>query len=68
MAGSCQLCGKGSLTGHKVSFSKQRSQKISKPNLHKVGFLIDGKKKQMVLCTKCIRVSRKKYQVAAPKK
>ncbi|HEX9135400.1 MAG TPA: 50S ribosomal protein L28, partial [Nitrospirota bacterium] len=33
MAGTCQICGKGRLSGNKVSHSNNKTKKMSKPNL-----------------------------------
>ena len=55
----CQKCGKGIMRGNKVSHAKNRSKKISKPNLHWKRIKIDGQKKRMLLCAKCIKKLKK---------
>lgn len=55
----CQNCGKGIMRGHKVSHSKQRTKKIYKPNLHWAKIMVKGKKKRMLLCTKCLKKIKK---------
>jgi len=55
----CERCGKGIMRGHKVSHAKQRTKRIYKPNLHYRTFIINGKKKRMLLCTKCIKRLKK---------
>ena len=61
----CQNCGKGIMRGHKVSHAKQRTKKVYKPNLHKSTLYINGVKKKLLLCTKCLKTLKKK---ATPKK
>lgn len=74
----CENCGKGVLKGHKVSHAKQRTRKFSKPNLQTAKIMVNGVRKRMVLCTKCLKTLKKEkakklYQPAdkkekAPKK
>jgi large subunit ribosomal protein L28 len=56
MALKCDNCGKGILYGHNVSHAKNRTQKIFKPNLHRVKVVLGGMSKSMKLCTKCLRL------------
>lgn len=62
MANRCDFCGKGRMIGRNVSFSKQRTRKIQRPNLHTIRLLINGQKRKLKLCTKCLRKAKKKYQ------
>ncbi|NTW66527.1 MAG: 50S ribosomal protein L28, partial [Nitrospirae bacterium] len=56
MAGTCQICGKGALSGNKVSHANNRSKKISKPNLQSIKALgPNGAHVRMHVCTRCIR-------------
>ncbi len=55
MAKKCYICSKSSQHILKVSHSKQRTSKWSKPNLHSVTGQINGQKVQVRLCTKCLR-------------
>jgi large subunit ribosomal protein L28 len=48
------------MRGNQVSHAKNRTKKVYMPNLHTATVLIDGVKKKMKLCTKCIR----RYRVA----
>lgn len=55
MAYVCERCGKGRLVGHNVSHAKNRTQKISLPNLHKVSF---GRGQESIrLCSNCLRAA-----------
>lgn len=60
MAARCELTGKGSQTGNKVSFSLQRTKRRFKPNLQKKTFVVDGQKVTMILSTQAIRTLKKK--------
>ncbi len=55
MARSCDICGRGSLKGHKVSHSNIKT--IRRQALNLQSKMIDGKKKRV--CTKCIRTMKK---------
>lgn len=55
MSAKCDLCGKGPLFGHNVSFSKRATNRQWKPNLQKVTINVDGQKRVMTLCTRCLR-------------
>ncbi|HCR41852.1 TPA: 50S ribosomal protein L28 [Patescibacteria group bacterium] len=53
MSQICQVCGKGSQTGHNVSHSKRHTPHTWKPNLGKITLKLAGGKKTVVLCTRC---------------
>ncbi len=55
MARKCDLCGKGTVTGNKVSHAKNRVRRTWKPNLHKVRAMVDGSKTTVKICTRCLR-------------
>jgi len=42
MARVCEICGKGTITGNKVSHAKNRTRRTWKPNLVKVKTQIEG--------------------------
>ena len=55
MPRTCAICGKGRLTGHKVSHSNIKSPKVSEPNLQRVKVVRDGTVRRAMVCTRCIR-------------
>ena len=55
----CDNCGKGIMVGHNVSHAKNRTRRIFKPNLHVAKLTIDGTRKTLRLCTKCLRKFKK---------
>ena len=65
MAGKCEICGKGPQFGHNVSHSKRRTNRMWKPNTHKVTLLISGVAKRFNACTRCVRTHGKANRAAA---
>ena len=51
----CQICGKGVHFGNNVSHSHRRSNKIWKPNVHRIAVKVEGGTKRMNVCTGCIK-------------
>lgn len=59
MSRVCEVCGKGSMTGNKVSHSNRKASKTWNVNLQETTMEIDGKVKKVKACTKCIKSSKK---------
>jgi large subunit ribosomal protein L28 len=55
MARTCEICGKGTVTGNKVSHAKNRLRRTWKPNLVKVKTLQGKTKTTIKICTRCLR-------------
>jgi len=55
----CDLCGKTPLFGHNVSHSKRRTNRSWTPNIHPATITLDGQKKRLNLCTRCLRTHHK---------
>ncbi|MEL3907821.1 MAG: 50S ribosomal protein L28 [Treponemataceae bacterium] len=55
MARVCEICGKGTVTGHKVSNAKNHNKRVWKPNLLKMKTEIDGRVMSVKVCTRCLR-------------
>lgn len=55
----CHVCGKGPLFGHNRSHALNATQKVSQPNVFKKNLVIDGEKKRMNVCARCIRTMQK---------
>jgi large subunit ribosomal protein L28 len=55
MARTCDICGKGTVTGNKVSHANNRTRRTWKPNLHKVRTMVGKSKTTMKVCTRCLR-------------
>ena len=54
----CEICGKGQSFGIQVSHSHRRSNRVWKPNIKKVKWILTELQKKNV-CTNCIRSSKK---------
>jgi len=55
MSNRCEICGKGTMTGNKVSHSNRRTRTESKPNVQKVKAVVDGTPKRVRVCARCLR-------------
>ncbi|AKM79057.1 MAG: 50S ribosomal protein L28 [Candidatus Beckwithbacteria bacterium GW2011_GWB1_47_15] len=60
MALKCDNCGKGVQHGNYVSHAKNRTKRTFRPNLKRVTLKIDGAKKIMTLCAKCVKLLKKR--------
>lgn len=59
MSKVCEVCGRGAMTGNKVSHSNRKSSKTWDINLQETTMEIDGKMKKVRACTKCIKTNKK---------
>ncbi|MFP4563042.1 MAG: 50S ribosomal protein L28 [Spirochaetia bacterium] len=55
MARRCEICGKGTITGHTISHAHNRTKRVWKPNIIKVRALVGKTKRTMKICTSCLR-------------
>ena len=51
----CEVCAKGTMSGHNVSHSNRKSNRIWAPNVQRVRVVVDGTAKRMNVCTRCLR-------------
>jgi len=59
MAGKCEVCGKHTMYGRNVSFSKRRTNRLFVPNIQHKTMVINGVAKKVNVCTRCIRTAGK---------
>ena len=59
MSGKCEVCGKTSVFGHNVSFSKRRTNRMFRPNVQSKVMTINGVAKRVNVCTRCMRTALK---------
>jgi large subunit ribosomal protein L28 len=64
MAGKCEVCGKGPGFGHNVSHSKRRTNRMFRANIQRTTIYEDGQKRQVNICTRCLRTLTKPARVA----
>jgi len=55
MARACAVCGKTQQSGHNVSHSNNKTNRVFKPNLQGIHIIVGGSKKKALVCTRCIR-------------
>lgn len=51
----CEVCEKGMMSGHNVSHSNRKSNRVWAPNVQRVRVLVNGQAKRMNVCTRCLR-------------
>lgn len=59
MAGKCEICGKGPQFGHNRPFSLKVTNRMWRPNVQKKIVAIDGQKRRVNICTRCLRTMNK---------
>jgi len=55
----CENCGRSPMAGNNVSHSKRHTRRRWFLNVQKATIDINGKRKQLNLCTRCMRTHRK---------
>lgn len=55
VAGKCDVCGKAKTFGNNVSFSKRRTNRDFRPNVHKKRIIVNGVGVRLNICTRCQR-------------
>ncbi len=55
MARVCEICGKGSLLGNRISHAHNVSRREWRPNLKAVRAIVNGQTKRIKVCTRCLR-------------
>ena len=60
MSRKCQVCGKGPMTGNRISHAHNVSKRRWLPNLQKITVELDGKVQNAYVCTSCIRTGKVK--------
>ncbi|MDR2601779.1 MAG: 50S ribosomal protein L28 [Spirochaetaceae bacterium] len=55
MSRTCDICGKGTATGNKVSHAKNHTRRTWKPNLKKIKTEVDGSTFTLKICARCLR-------------
>jgi len=58
MSKVCEICGKSPSAGRNVSHSHRVTNRVFRPNVQKVTVVLDGKVKQVRVCTKCMKADK----------
>jgi len=55
----CEICGKKAQFGYSVSHSKQHTLRRWLPNIQRVSVMVEGRKRKVNICTRCLRTQYK---------
>ena len=55
MGRSCEICGKGTMSGNRVSHSHRKTKRKWKANLISIKAMINKSVKRIKICTRCLR-------------
>ena len=55
MSQRCAVCGKGVLSGNSRSHANNLTKRKWNPNLQRVRAVVEGRPRQVDVCTRCIR-------------
>ena len=58
MAQRCDVCGKAPMSGHSVSHANNKSNRVWNPNLQRVRALVEGRVKNLDVCTRCLKAGK----------
>ncbi len=51
----CSVCGKGRMAGQNVSHANNKTKRTFNANLQSVRARVDGRARNVVVCTRCLR-------------
>ena len=60
MSRVCSICGKGQMSGNRVSHSNRKTRHSWAANVHKVKIENDTSVETAYVCTRCLRTSKSK--------
>jgi large subunit ribosomal protein L28 len=58
MSRTCEVCGKGPVTGNTASHSLRHTKRVYAPNLQRVHAVVKGRRTWIRACTRCIKSGR----------
>ena len=58
MAQRCEICGKGPITGHRISHAHNLTKRRWIPNLQRVKVMRKGKKTTITVCSSCMKAGK----------
>lgn len=58
MPAQCDICGKQRRVANNVSHSNIKTKSVQRPNLQRVHANVDGSRKHIRVCTRCLRSGR----------
>ena len=66
MSRRCEVCGKGPLSGNRISHSERKTRRKWYPNLRRVKVVMDGGNRRIKVCSKCLKAGKVKKAVRTP--
>ncbi|HAJ95727.1 MAG TPA: 50S ribosomal protein L28 [Actinobacteria bacterium] len=60
MSRMCDICGKKTMFGNNVSHSHKKTRRVFRPNIQKARVEINGKVKNINICTNCLKANKVK--------
>lgn len=60
LSSRCEICGKVGAFGHNVSHSNRKTNRRWMPNVQKTVIVVNGTRKHVHACTRCMRTLRKR--------
>ncbi|MCP4203649.1 MAG: 50S ribosomal protein L28, partial [bacterium] len=54
MARRCEICDRGTVSGHSISHAHNVTNRTWKPNLQRMRAVIDGATRRIWVCTRCV--------------
>ena len=51
----CEVCGKGPMSGHNVSFSQRKTKRQFRPNIQRTTVFQNGQRIRRYVCTRCLK-------------
>jgi large subunit ribosomal protein L28 len=58
MSRKCDICGKHTVFGNKVSHAKNRTRRTWQPNIHSMKANIEGTVQTVKICTRCLKANK----------
>lgn len=58
MAKYCEVCGKGTISGHSITHSDRKIKRTWKPNVRTITVQENGKTSRKTVCTRCMRAGK----------
>lgn len=58
MSRTCEICGKGQISGNQVSHSNKHSKRKWNANVQKIRIIENGSVVRKTVCTRCIRSNK----------
>ena len=58
MSKVCEVCGKHPVAARSVSHSHRVTNRIQRPNIQNVYVVVDGERRKMNVCAKCLKAGK----------